>query len=463
MTTCPRCSAQIAETDAFCASCGVALRPEAVRAIPYRLIMAVIGLVIGSGVGVLLVVSLHKVIFELVIAGFLALVLNPAVLKLQRLHLTRGQSIAIVVVIATIAIVSIGTLIGAPLATSLTHFAQSAPQRLRDAAAGKGTLGHIVMKLHLQDQLHKASTSLSNRVSELSTAVLSIGRRIASAAFTTAIVIIISIFMLVEGPRLVDGTLRLVPNDHEEAARRIGQTASRVIAGYTTGVLIMAALNGVVAGAAMALTGSPFVLPLATWAAVIDILPIIGGLLSIIPAALFGFTHSIAAGVTVAVAIFVYQQIKNHVLYPVVVGRAVSLGSLLVLVSVLAGAELAGIAGAVLAIPIAGVINAILVEVGRFRAAKRAELIAAQAAEPPVPEATAAPQRPGRIRAAASRLRTRASRTAAKETLRDRSLGLGPAAARDAGRNGPREDQEAAEDGAGAERVAEENDRERGG
>ncbi|MGZ4120343.1 MAG: AI-2E family transporter [Actinomycetota bacterium] len=407
MTTCPRCSAQIAETDAFCPACGFALRPDAAPAIPYRLVLTIIGLVVASGVGILLVVSLRKVIFEVVIAGFLALVLNPAVLRLQRLRLTRGQSIAIVIVIMTIAILSIGTLIGAPLATSLTHFAQSAPERLRDAAAGKGTLGHIVMKLHLQDQLHKASTSLSNRVSELSGAVLSVGRRVASAAFTTAIVIIIAIFMLVEGPRLVDGTLRLVPNDHEEAARRIGQTASRVIAGYTTGVLMMAVLNGAVAGLAMALTGTPFVLPLATWAAVIDILPIIGGLLSIVPAALFGFTHSIAAGVTVGVAIFVYQQIKNHILYPVVVGRAVSLGSLLVLVSVLAGAELAGIGGAVLAIPVAGVINAVLVEIARFRAARRAETIAVETTEEPATRAVTVP--PSRLRAAATRLRKRAS------------------------------------------------------
>ncbi|MGZ4105029.1 MAG: AI-2E family transporter, partial [Actinomycetota bacterium] len=209
------------------------------------------------------------------------------------------------------------------------------------------------------------------------------------------------------GPRLVSGTLRLVPNDHEEAARRIGQTASRVIAGYTTGVLIMAVLNGAVAGLAMALTGTPFVLPLATWAAVIDILPIIGGLLSIVPAALFGFTHSIAAGVTVGVAIFVYQQIKNHILYPVVVGRAVSLGSLLVLVSVLAGAELAGIGGAVLAIPVAGVINAVLVEIARFRAARRAETIAVETTEEPATRAVTVP--PSRLRAAATRLRKRAS------------------------------------------------------
>jgi predicted PurR-regulated permease PerM len=404
VTNCPRCGATASEADVFCRSCGVQLAGDGAKPIPYRLILTIIWLTIASGIAVLLVVELKKVILDLVVAGFLALVFNPAVERLRRLRLNRGQSITVVVLVAVIGIASIGTLIAAPLATSATKFAASAPTRLQEAAQGKGSLGKVVTKLHLQNQLQKASNSLSNTIGKLSSAVLTVGRRIASAAFRTFIVIILAIFMLVEGPRLVDGALRVVPQNHKDAARRIGQTTSRVISGYTTGVLIMAALNGVVAGIAMEITHTPFVLPLATWAAVIDILPIVGGLLAIVPAALFGFTHSIGAGITVAVSIFAYQQIKNHFLYPVVVGRAVSLGSLLVLVSVLAGAQLAGIGGAIMAIPIAGVLNAVVVEVARHRAAKRAEEIASDVVQESSP---ALPKQPGRIRTAATKMRNR--------------------------------------------------------
>jgi hypothetical protein len=97
-------------------------------------------------------------------------------------------------------------------------------------------------------------------------------------------------------------------------------------------------------------------------------------------------------------------------LYPVVVGRAVSLGSLLVLVSVLAGAQLAGIGGAVMAIPIAGVLNAFVVEVSRYRAAKRAEEIASDVVEDSPPSL---PKEPGRLRTAATKIRSR--RTARKK------------------------------------------------
>ena len=407
VTHCPRCGAQVSDTDTFCHACGAQITGNGARPIPYRLILSIIWLTIASGVALLLVVELKHVIFDLIVAGFLALVLNPAVLRLQRLRLGRGGAIAIVVVIGTIAIISIGTLIAAPLASSVTHFATNAPTTLREAAQGKGSLGKVVTKFHLRSQLQKASKSLSNTVSKLAETVLKVGRKVASAAFRTAIVIILALFILVEGPRLVDSALRLVPTQHQEAARRIGQTASRVISGYTTGVLIMAALNGVVAGIAMELTHTPFVLPLATWATVIDILPIIGGLLAIVPCTLFGFTHSVGAGITVLVAMFLYQQIKNHFLYPVVVGRAVSLGSLLVLVSVLAGAELAGIGGAVFAIPVAGVLNAVVVEISRYRAAKRAQEIAQEAETETVATAPGNDKPPGRLRSAATRVRAR--------------------------------------------------------
>jgi predicted PurR-regulated permease PerM len=106
----------------------------------------------------------------------------------------------------------------------------------------------------------------------------------------------------------------------------------------------------------------PFVLPLAMWAGLVDILPIIGGLLAIFVVSLFAFVKSLVAGIVVVVVMFVYQQIKNHLLYPVVVGRAVQLNALVVLLAVLAGAQVGGIAGAIFAIPVAAVIHVALTE-----------------------------------------------------------------------------------------------------
>ena len=341
--------------------------PSSLRiSIPYRLIMAIIWCLVGSGLFLLLLYYLRTLLFHLVVAAFLALVVTPPITKLSR-RIGRGKAIALVLGLTFIAAVGIGTLIAAPLTTQAVKFATHAPQVIQDAAQGKGGIGRLARKFHLENQLKKAGPGLSHTLSRLSGQVLTFGRRIASAAFTAAIVVILAVFMLVEGPKTVDWLLRTIPDEHTDAARRVGRAMLRVISGYTTGVLLLAFLNGAVAGVAMTITHTQFVLPLAVWAAVIDILPIVGGLLSIIPAGLFAFVHSVPAGIAVVVAILVYQQIKNHFLYPVIVGRAVQLNSLLVLVSVLAGTELAHIAGAVLAIPIAGTIQVVGTELVAWR------------------------------------------------------------------------------------------------
>jgi predicted PurR-regulated permease PerM len=187
-------------------------------------------------------------------------------------------------------------------------------------------------------------------------------RSAATTAFRVAIVIILAIFMLVEGPALVGAFLAGVPPDRRDSIRAVGQTTARVVSGYTVGVVALAILNGLVTALALAVMGVPFVSSLAVWAGVVDVLPIVGGLIGIVPAALFSFAHSVVAGIVVVAAMFAYQQVKNHVLYPLAVGRAVQLNALLVLVAVLAGSTLMGIPGALLAIPIAGTLHAIIVE-----------------------------------------------------------------------------------------------------
>jgi len=332
---------------------------------------------------VLLGIKLKTLLFHVILAIFIALVLSPAIERLARTRLSRGSSIAIVIAAVVIAAAGIGATVATPLASSGIKFARNAPEYLREAAVGKGPLARTAARFHLQKQLAKSVPSISKALSHVSTDVLTFGRRVASAAFNAAIVLILAIFMLVEGPRMIGNAVVAMPEERREATRRIGRRIARVVSGYTTGVLLMAALNGLVTVAALTATGTPFVIPLAVWAAVVDILPIVGGLLGIVPAGLFAFGKSLPAGIAVIVAMFLYQQVKNHLLYPVLVGRAVQMNSLLVLVAVLVGADLAHVSGAILAIPVAGTLQTFLIEFAR----ERAGLPPSEGAEkPPVPE-----------------------------------------------------------------------------
>jgi predicted PurR-regulated permease PerM len=223
-------------------------------------------------------------------------------------------------------------------------------------------VGTFAKRFHLEKQLRKAVPAISKYLTRLPAQVVGLLRSAAATAFRVAIVAILAIFMLVEGPALVGAFMAGVPPDKKESIRAVGQTTARVVSGYTIGVVALGILNGLVTAPALAVMGVPFVSSLAVWAAVVDLLPIVGGLIGIVPAALFAFAHSVVAGIVVVGAMFAYQQVKNHVLYPIAVGRAVQLNALLVLVAVLAGSTLMGIAGALLAIPIAGTLHAIIVE-----------------------------------------------------------------------------------------------------
>lgn len=330
--------------------------------VPYRIILASIWLTIASAASLGLLYKVREVVFDLVLATFIALVLNPVVNRLQRVGMKRGAAILVTTAAFFLIFIGLATAIAAPITSQGVKFAKQAPQYLTQAQQGKGPVGAIAKRFHLEKQLRKAVPAISRSLSRLPSQVVGVLRSAATTAFRVAIVIILAIFMLIEGPALVGAFMAGVPAERRESTRAVGQTTARVVSGYTIGVVALGILNGLVTAVALTATGVPFVSSLAVWAAVVDVLPIVGGLIAIVPAALFSFAHSVVAGIVVVGVMFAYQQVKNHVLYPLAVGRAVQLNALLVLVAVLAGSTLMGIPGALLAIPIAGALHAIIVE-----------------------------------------------------------------------------------------------------
>jgi len=297
-----------------------------------------------------------------VVAAFLAVVLTSPVAWLQRHRVKRGLAITIVMLGVFLAVTGIAAAIATPLAGQSARVAKHAPAYLRSAEHGKGPVGRLAHRFHLENQLKRAVPAVSKSLSRLPSKLISLGRSIASTGARTAIVLVLTVFVLVEGPNLVRAVERSVPDERLPTVQRIGTHIAETITSYTVGIIVLAILNGVITFLALELMRVPFSLPLALWAGIVDILPIVGGLLGIVVVALFAFVKSVVAGIVVVAIMLVYQQVKNHLLYPVVVGRAVQLNSLVVLLAVLAGAELSGIAGAILAIPVAAVIHVSLTE-----------------------------------------------------------------------------------------------------
>src|ERR671936_1123270 len=178
-------------------------------------------------------------------------------------------------------------------------------------------------------------------------------------------------FMLLEGPRWMDRIYGLLPLESQPRWRRVGYDIYRTVGGYVTGNLLISLIAGISSTIVLIIMGVPYAVALGLIVAFLDLIPLAGATLAAIIVAAVAFIHSLVAGIVVIAFFVVYQQVENHLLQPVVYGRTVQLSPLAVLISVLIGAELAGVLGALAAIPVAGALQVILVDYLKHRRRER--------------------------------------------------------------------------------------------
>jgi predicted PurR-regulated permease PerM len=197
-----------------------------------------------------------------------------------------------------------------------------------------------------------------------------LGKDAVSLGITAVTIPVLVLLLLLEGPRLRTGVLALMPPERATRYSQLAGAASRSIAGYVLGNLLTSVIAGMVVFVTLLTLGVPYAYLWALWVALVDFLPMIGGALAGIPTVLFAATHSLTAGIVTLVVFVIYTLVENHVLNPLVMSRTVKISPLLVLVSILVGAPIGdwiggifgGFAAGLLAIPIAGAIQAIVRE-----------------------------------------------------------------------------------------------------
>ena len=173
-------------------------------------------------------------------------------------------------------------------------------------------------------------------------------------------IVFLTLFMLLEGPRWVPRMIELFPARMRPEARSIADDVYRLIGRYVTGNLLISLIAGTVTTIVLLALGVPYALALGLLVAILDLIPLAGATLGAIVVTLVAFSDSTTAGLVVLAFTIVYQQLENHLIQPIVYGRTISLSPLAVLISVLIGAEVAGVLGALVAIPIGGTVQILL-------------------------------------------------------------------------------------------------------
>ncbi|MGI5126536.1 AI-2E family transporter [Pseudonocardia sp. CA-107938] len=317
-------------------------------------------LVIAAALGLLLwlVVQLRVVVIPVAISVLLAALLGPVVVWLADQRVPRGIA-TVLVLIGGIA------LLGGLLTFVVNNFIAGLPDLQTQLTASFRSVQDLLQG----PPLNLPADWLSNVPAQLNEAITANREALTSGALSTAatvgevvagmaLVLFSVIFFLYDGPQIWTFLLRAAPRLRRERVDVAGRRAFASLVGYVRATVLVAIVDAVGIGVGLAIVGVPLVIPLAALVFLGAFIPTVGAVLTGAIAVLIALVANgpIAAVIILAVVVGV-QQLEGHVLQPLLLGRAVSLHPLAVVLSVAAGVVVAGITGALLAVPLLAVIN----------------------------------------------------------------------------------------------------------
>jgi predicted PurR-regulated permease PerM len=362
--------------------------PERVVVFRPRAILSAIAVILAVAVTISVLWIARVAVTWVLISLFLALALNPAVEWLQHrrgLH-RRGAATTAVYVVALLLFLGALALIVPTIVSQTSDLIDAAPGYVNDFTKGKGPLGFLETKYDLTERVRQAlqGGGGGNGGKAASTA-LDVGRGLATGIAGLITIIFMTLFMLLEGPSWIERILGVLPERSRERWHDVGHEIYRTIGGYVSGNLLISLIAGVATTIVLLIMGVPYAVALGLVVAVLDLVPLAGATVAAVIVTLVAFTDSVTAGIVVAVFFLLYQQAENHILQPVVYGRTVQLSPLAVLIAILIGVELAGILGALGAIPVAGTLQILIRDWQRQRVLRAAGGDAEEAVEDPPP------------------------------------------------------------------------------
>lgn len=312
--------------------------------------------------------SFSDIILLFFLAWLLAFVLKP-VARLLRHRLGVPWPLAVGLVylglfvalfLAAVIMVPIVALQLAQLGTNLPKWAEELPSLttpLQAALLERGidvNLERWYQNQDLPDQIQQVGTLVIQNT-------LSLVTGIASAVFAVLVVLILSFYFLLDGDAIADELLALVPSSYRREVKYLLESVECTFGGFLRGQLLQAMIYGIGTALVMYFAGLGYVLLASLVAGVVMFIPFFGPFLALAPPLLVAFFHLPITGVVlVLAALLVLQQVVLNILAPKIMSESVGIHPLLVFLAILAGAKMAGLAGAIFGVPIAGVLNAML-------------------------------------------------------------------------------------------------------
>jgi predicted PurR-regulated permease PerM len=305
-------------------------------------------LVLTSLAAVWLVYQLWIVLLVLVMALILAGTFNPVIEWIESRGIKRIYAMLLFFVALGLVAAGVMFVTLPPLIDQLTQIVRDAPDTRRRLVALLNDhavtqpFAHLVQNLKVADGFARLETYLLGYSSQ---AVKVVGYG--------ATTVVLALYLLADGKRTQGVVYAVVPRNYHMRLARIIQKMETIVGGYMRGQLITCAAIGVFTFALLASLRVPNALSLALFAALVDVVPFIGGLLVVIPAVLTALPLGLPTAAAVLVGLELYMEFESRILVPRIYGQVLRLSPTAVILALIAGGTLMGIIGALLALPIA--------------------------------------------------------------------------------------------------------------
>lgn len=315
----------------------------------------VVAILAVVGLAAIIAVARSGITATLVGLGALfAFALDPVVDRTQvRFNMRRGYAVAILVGATMFVVGATVAILGPQTVEQARSFQDDLPRVVNDLGS-LPVIGPDLVENKVPDKIQQWAAKLPKQLAGDPSQITNAAETITAVLLNALAVALIMVALLVDGPYLVRGLQRLIPPNRRVTAHRLGAILGRVIGRYFAGSLLLAALQGVQVLVTGIILGVPLSPLLAVWAAVWNMVPQIGGAIGGIVFVLVAFTQGATTGVIAAVVFMIYLTFANNALLPIILGRAVDISPLTTMVATIGGFSVAGVVGAMVAVPILG-------------------------------------------------------------------------------------------------------------
>jgi putative heme transporter len=321
-----------------------------------------------------------SVLLILIVASMVALILAPIVRLLER-RLPRGLAILLVYLAGFATLGGVGVLLASPVTSQITHFEHNVPSIIRGANRDLHNLQTWLdqhgINIHIEQQGHSALDTLQKDVLKRSGDIVSFSRDllagIVTIGFDLVLVLVLSVYLLIYGRQIGDLVRRIMPPGDGSPEDDYPRLVQQAVSGYVRGQLLFSLAMGTSAAISLAIFGLLGIFPdgeryavfFGAFYGLMEFIPYIGPIIGPVPAVLLALFANPISALWVILLFVALQQLEGHIIAPQVFRISLRINPILIILALLIGYQLYGVAGALVALPVIAVIRTTIVYLRR--------------------------------------------------------------------------------------------------